>query len=94
MKWTGSMIVGDLEMHVAVTVHRPSNSIESWHGTILNSQQPEISDWAAWWHTALDGDLIETSIGSIILAGNVGKRIAFQGSGPPKGPLSEDLGIT
>ena len=87
------MIVGALEMHVDVTVNRPSNSIESWHGKILNSQQPEISAWAARWHTALDSDLIETSIGSIILTGTLGNRITFQGSGPPKGPLSEDLGI-
>lgn len=86
-KWKGIMISGFLEIPVTVTYNPPSVGLREWSGSGVTDKY-----WPVNQHQ------FETNIGTVLIVNQAirpGGRhyIDFKGSGKPKGPLSEAMGI-
>jgi len=85
--WKGIMISGFLEIPVTVTYHSPSVGLHDWSGSGITDK---------YW--PMNQPQFETNIGTVLIVNQAirsGSRhyIDFKGSGKPKGPLSEAMGI-
>jgi hypothetical protein len=86
-KWKGIMISGFLEIPVTVTYNSPSVGLRDWSGSGVTDK---------YW--PMNQPQFETNIGTVLIVNQAirsGGRhyIDFKGSGKPKGPLSEAMGI-
>jgi hypothetical protein len=86
-KWKGIMISGFLEIPVTVTYNSPSVGLCAWSGSGVTDK---------YW--PMNQPQFETNIGTVLIVNQAirsGGRhyIDFKGSGKPKGPLSEAMGI-
>jgi hypothetical protein len=86
-KWKGIMISGFLEIPVTVTYNSPSVGLRDWFGSGVTDKY--------WPMNQLQ---FETNIGTVLIVNQAirsGCRhfIDFKGSGKPKGPLAENMGI-
>ena len=85
--WKGIMISGFLEIPVTVTFKAPAVGLCDWSGSGVTDK---------YW--PMNQPQFETNIGTVLIVNDAirsGSRhyIDFKGSGNPKGPLSEAMGI-
>jgi hypothetical protein len=86
-QWKGIMISGFLEIPVTVTYNSPSVGFGDWSGSGVTEK---------YW--PVDEPKFETNIGTVLIVNQVIRagckhHIDFKGSGKPKGPLAENMGI-
>jgi hypothetical protein len=86
-KWKGVMKTEFMEMPVTVTFIAPSVGLGEWYGSGITDK---------YW--PMNQPQIETNIGTVLMVKEAIRSesrhyIEFKGSGKPKGPLAEAMGI-
>jgi hypothetical protein len=85
--WKGIMISGFLEIPVTITYNSASAGLHDWSGSGVTEK---------YW--PMNQPQFETNIGTVLIVNQAMRSgcrhfIDFKGSGKPKGPLAENMGI-
>ena len=86
-EWRGIIQAGDLELAVIVIYWLPDDGMGEWYGSAVTEKPLPI-----------DQPQFETNIGTVVIVNQTIRSdgthsITFRGSGNPKGPLAEAMGM-